>query len=294
MYEFISVKVKCPVCNKSLMDDKLLVDNIDSIKFGIAVEGKKGTINLSSIYGSYNFRTDLDIPKNAIAEFSCPHCKAKLATQEKCTDCDAPMIKLYLHMGGKVTFCSRNGCKKHSAEFEDLTSALRKFYHDYGFRAPKHDLEEEKEAHKHMEEFKEKEKPKEELKEIIKTGTFLYAYCPHCRKSLIEDNMLKLRVVNGDEGDLLLSPYLNIFSSKSSIYLSEEKDVKEIKCPHCHESLINKDDQCDKCKAPTAKILVSASTKMVEFYICSRKGCRWHGLSDKDMNDIRLEDSMEW
>lgn len=294
MYEFISVKVKCPVCNKSLMDDEHLVDNKESIKFNIDVSGTKGTINLSSIYGSYNYRADIDIPKESVAEFACPHCKAKLAIQEKCNDCDAPMVKLYLHMGGKVTFCSRNGCKKHSAEFEDLTSALRKFYHDYGFRAPKHKLEDQEEASRSLKAFQEKEKPKEEIKEIIKSGTFLYAYCPHCRKSLIEENMLKLKVINGEEGFLLLSPYLNVFSSKSTIFLPEDKDVKEIMCPHCDTSLVIKDDQCDSCGSPTAKILVSASTKMVEFFICSRKGCKWHGLSDKDMNDIRLEDSLEW
>lgn len=294
MYEFISVKVKCPICNKSLMDEEHLVDNKPSIKFDIDIQGTKGTINLSSIYGSYNYRTDIDIPKDTVAEFSCPHCRAKLETKELCGDCDAPMVNVCLDMGGKVTFCSRNGCKKHSAEFEDLTSALRKFYHDYGFRHPKHRIEDQIEASKSMEAFKSKAKPEEEHKEIIKSGTFLYAYCPYCKRSLIEENMLKLKVVNGEEGYMLLSPYLNVFSSKSTIYLPENKDISEIKCPHCDESLIVKEDNCDSCGSPTAKILVSASTKMIEFFVCSRKGCRWHGLSDKDMNDIRLEDSMEW
>jgi len=37
-----------------------------------------------------------------------------------------------------------------------------------------------------------------------------------------------------------------------------------------------------------------ATRRLVDFYICSRKGCTWHGLSQEDMNDIRLEQSMEW
>lgn len=294
MYEFISVNVKCPVCDKSLMDDTHNVDNKPSIQFDIKVAGQKGQINLSSIYGSYNYRTNIEIPQREVAEFYCPHCSANLLTSEKCTDCSAPMVKIYLHMGGKLTFCSRNGCKKHSAEFEDLTSALRKFYHDYGFRSATYHDGDYKKHEQYMEGNSEREKKEKERKDMLKAGTFLWAYCPHCRKSLIKDNMLWLKVLNGEEGDLMLSPYLNVFSSKSTIYLPEDKDVQDLKCPHCSTSLLIKDDSCDSCGAPTAKILVSAHSKMVEFFICSRKGCRWHGLSDKDMEDIKLDDSLEW
>jgi len=34
-------------------------------------------------------------------------------------------------MGGKVKFCSRKGCTKHSAEFEDLSLALKKMYEEF-------------------------------------------------------------------------------------------------------------------------------------------------------------------
>ena len=33
---------------------------------------------------------------------------------------------------------------------------------------------------------------------------------------------------------------------------------------------------------------------LVDFHICSKKGCTWHGLSREDMDDIRLEQSLEW
>ena len=54
------------------------------------------------------------------------------------------------------------------------------------------------------------------------------------------------------------------------------------------------DTKCHSCGSYVARIMVSASTKMVDFYICSKKGCRWHGVNKKDMEDIRLEDSLEW
>jgi hypothetical protein len=47
--------------------------------------------------------------------------------------CGAEMAPFYLDMGGKVSICSRSGCKNHFVEFEDLSIALRKFYQEYGY-----------------------------------------------------------------------------------------------------------------------------------------------------------------
>ena len=49
MYELISLKLKCPVCGKSLMDNDHLVDNEPSILLQVEIAGKKGDIRLSSI-----------------------------------------------------------------------------------------------------------------------------------------------------------------------------------------------------------------------------------------------------
>ena len=43
-----------------------------------------------------------------------------------------------------------------------------------------------------------------------------------------------------------------------------------------------------------AKINVSASSKLIDFYICTKKGCKWHGLSEEDLYSIKLEESDEW
>jgi len=91
-----------------------------------------------------------------------------------------------------------------------------------------------------------------------------------------------------------LSPYMNVFTSESTVYLQEDKPVTDISCPHCSTSLISVNKACEECGSPIAKIFISARTKMINFYLCSKKGCKWHGLSDEDLQDIKLEDSLEW
>lgn len=291
MYDLMSLKLKCPVCGNSLMDHQRLVDNEPSIRLKIKIQDKKGTINLSSIYGSYNYYTDIDIKMDEIADFFCPHCSAQITSDQECLSCDAPMAPLYLDMGGKVSFCSRSGCKNHKVEFEDLSIALNKMYQEYGYsgKAQARDKIQKPDLQEVLKERKEVER-----QEVIETGAFLQAYCPHCKKSLIEDEMLKLKITNGESGFLMLSPYLNVFTSKSTIFLPEDKTVSDLSCFHCNESLIEKDESCKKCGSPAAKISVSARTKLLDFYICTKKGCKWHGLSKDDYYDIRLDDSLEW
>ena len=290
MYELMSLKVKCPICGKSLMDHDQLIDNELSIKLNIEVAKNKGTINLSSIYGSYNYKADIEMIKGEIVKFFCPHCAAQIVSDIDCLSCKAPMIPFYLDMGGKVSVCSRIGCKDHKVEFEDLSIALNKLYQEYGFGA--------KQSKKDFVNKPNKVIPKkseaDEKKEIIESGAFLQAYCPHCKKSLIEDEMLKVKISNGESGYLMLSPYLNVFTSKSTVFLPEDKIIKNVSCPHCKKSLISEKKKCEKCESPVAKIEISARTKLLDFYICTKKGCKWHGLSEDDLYDIRLDDSDEW
>lgn len=290
MYEFVALSLKCRFCGESLMNKEVLVDNEPSIKLNVKHGGKTGVINLSSIYGSYNYSCDIDIPKNEIAEFSCPHCEKLVNAEAECLTCGAEMVPFYLDMGGKVSICSRSGCKNHHVEFEDLSLALKKMYQEYGFRGRKYPADERKDPHKIVS----IQKKKNESEEIIESGTFLQSYCPHCRKSLIENDMLKLKITSGEEGYLLLSPYLNSFTSKSTIYLSEDQAVSDIKCFHCETSLAETEKACGSCGSPIAKINVSASSKLIDFYICTKKGCRWHGLSEEDLYSIKLEESDEW
>lgn len=287
MYNFVTLNLKCPVCGESLMDHKKLVDNEPSVKLFMEIHGKKGMILLSSVYGSYNYITDLEIPENELAKFFCPKCKSQITSKEICSICGAPLIPFNIEIGGKVSICSRKGCKNHLLEFSDLSVALRKFYQEYrypGYEPKLSDIKTKKKIKKQI----------DETKETIENGAFLQSYCPHCKKSLIEDNMLKLKITDGKTGFLMLSPYLNIFTSKSSIYLPENQIVKDLICPHCNKSIIVDNVKCGKCGSPVAKISISARTKFIDFYICTKKGCRWHGLNDEDYNNIILEDSDEW
>ncbi len=288
MYNFISIFIKCPICGKSLMDHNKKVDNEPSINLIIQEGEHKGLIWLSSIYGSYNHISEIEIGADSVAELFCPHCRSNLHSKDKCKVCEAPMADFNLEMGGRVSICSRSGCQNHAIEFEDLSQALKRLYQEYGFRGRKYpknlDLRTEPDPGV---------KKPSERSEIVESGTFLNAYCPHCRKSLIENDMLKLKIINGGEGFLLLSPYLNVFTSKSTIFLSEDKTVSDLKCFHCDASLIA-EKKCEKCESPAAKISISARTKFIDFYICTKKGCKWHGLHEEDLYEIRLEDSDEW
>jgi len=289
---FISLQVKCPYCNKSLMDTQHSIDNEPSIKLFVESAGKNGTLRLSSIYGSFNYLSDIDFVENDLQKFQCPHCREELLSTDKCSTCDAPMVTLTLDIGGKVSFCSRKGCQGHNIGFEDLSIALKKMYLDFEPGAKVKFKQDEIVVSEKV-----KVKTEAEInKEIIESGSFLNIYCPICNKSLIDDEMLKLRIINekGEEGYIMLSPYLNVFSSKSTIYLPEEKELNDIKCYHCNTSLKIPNNKCEKCGTAIAKVLVGARTKMIDFYICSKKGCTWHGLSKKDLDDIRLEDSNEW
>ncbi len=291
MNELISLKVNCPVCGESLMDEKIKVDNCPSYKLKIKVGEKEGIMNLSSVWESYNYLCDIETPENSIVKVFCSHCNSEIISNTVCEVCDAPMIAFDLDIGGKIDICSRVGCKNHFVKFVDFTFALKNLFDESElsgmpyYRKMTISSKGSDTALSH----------EEEKIEIIKSGTFLHAFCPHCRKTLIENNMIKLKVGKGKKvGYIMLSPYLNVFTSKSTIYLQEGKEIGGLRCFHCDTSLMVKNHPCEECGSEVFKIEISARTKLLNFYLCSKKGCRWHGLSKEDLNDIRLEDSLEW
>jgi hypothetical protein len=286
----VSLRVKCPVCGHSLMDEKRLVDNCPSIRMKIAIGENEGIIHLSSVYESYNYVCNIENPDGEVIRLFCEHCNSEIKCTAECELCKSCMISLDLELGGSVSICSRIGCKNHFVKFVDFSFALKQFYVDEGH-----------EGRPYLEDMKEalaKEKPLNEEEEhvaIMKTGTFLQTYCPHCKKSLIEKGSIKLHIHRGEErGHLLLSPYLNVFNSKTTIRIPEDEFIGDLYCIHCHKPLLVEGEKCGECGSEIARLTVSASKRLVDFYICARKGCRWHGLSKEDLNDIRLEDSLEW
>ena len=139
---------------------------------------------------------------------------------------------------------------------------------------------------------------REDLDQFLtqRSGTVLDCFCPLCGADLVQSKDLVLKIVNfeGKEGEIRMSPILNVFDLESTITLQDQKEDEDLICPHCNGSLIIKDDSCDDCGSKTAMILVSAYSQKVPFYICMRTGCHWHGFKQEDKEKILLDDSDEW
>jgi ssDNA-binding Zn-finger/Zn-ribbon topoisomerase 1 len=283
----LALKIKCPACRKSLMDQQNKLDGYPSIALEAECNGNRGWLRLSPVYGSYDIESEFEIPADSIARIFCPQCHSELKSLAVCDLCKAPMVPLMLEEGGRILTCSRRGCKKHFLEFEDIDKALAAFYDTYALDRTEQTVRPAVEKTT-TEEF--------DAKEIINNGSFLQSYCPRCQHTLIGNGSLTFKVIanDGKEGLLLLSPYLNVFTNRSTIDIPHGEQVKDLQCPHCCQSLIEKDKKCSECGSRTAKITVGAMHKLISFFICLRKGCTWHGLSDEDTKLIMIEDSREW
>ena len=107
------VKLRCPHCNHGLLDPGYLIDDYPSVRLTAAFERKHGWIRLSSLYGSYNMKSEYEISPDTIVHFFCPHCHNELIAAASCPTCNAPMVPMLVPEGGIVTICSRRGCKNH-------------------------------------------------------------------------------------------------------------------------------------------------------------------------------------
>jgi len=130
----------------------------------------------------------------------------------------------------------------------------------------------------------------------LKTGTFLHTYCPHCGGNLIKDNKIVLVAVNmeGEEGILELSPYLNVFEHRSTINIPPKMELKDLKCPYCKESIVHPEVRCGYCSSRTAQLMVAVVQKRVPFLICLREGCKWHGITPEDEKILIQDSNDEW
>jgi len=130
----------------------------------------------------------------------------------------------------------------------------------------------------------------------LKSGTYLHATCPHCSGELTKNDVLSLEVISpeNETGIIELSPYLDSFERKTTIKLPEGKEVKDLRCPLCHKSLVTKNQHCGLCNSKVACFLIGAASIKVPFYICTKSGCQWHAISTEDENKILLDNSDEW
>lgn len=130
----------------------------------------------------------------------------------------------------------------------------------------------------------------------LKSGTYLHSTCPHCNGELTKKQILTLEVISSENkmGIIELSPYLDSFERKSNIKLPDYTEVKDLRCPICHKSLVIKKQRCGLCDSKIAGFLVGTSNTKVPFYICTRSGCQWHAISNEGENQILLDNSDEW
>ncbi len=116
------VGVSCPRCGKSFMDPANPVRGCPSIRLTFALEGKQGWMCLSSLYGSFDVKSEFEIPPDAVVKIFCPHCRAELGDPWPCMECDAPMISLAVPGGGVARVCTRRGCRGHMLDLNGVNS----------------------------------------------------------------------------------------------------------------------------------------------------------------------------
>ena len=128
----------------------------------------------------------------------------------------------------------------------------------------------------------------------LKFKTYLNTYCPHCRNTFNyerkdEKYIVFKSIYKGQEGELKLSPYLDVFEVESSVPIDENDSLDDLICPKCKKSLIVKEPQCGECGSPVAEVIITAFSKLMPFYLCMKQGCTWHGLSKADENKVKLK-----
>jgi len=127
MTNVLKLHISCPNCNHSLMTPERQLDGMDAVRISAKVLDTRGDIYLSQVYGSY--RKAFDKAKDeagSVIEASCPHCCKPFPIRQMCK-CGAPLFNLSLLGGGVINICARNGCERHSLEFENADDAFELF-----------------------------------------------------------------------------------------------------------------------------------------------------------------------
>lgn len=116
----IPVKVNCPRCNHSLMDNEYLIDGYPSILVTVSYKRVHSWLRLSSLYGSYSTESEQNRPFDSVSNFFCPHCHSELVSAWNCTECAALMVPMIVRGGGMIQICSRRGCKGHMLDLDGI------------------------------------------------------------------------------------------------------------------------------------------------------------------------------
>lgn len=112
-YRIFPVEVSCPRCNHTLMRPDHIIDNYPCIQMTVSFDRNHGWVRLSSLYGSFKFKSEHDIPINTKVNIFCPHCHAELLGGYDCPECRTEMVTMIVRGGGTIRICPQRGCKGH-------------------------------------------------------------------------------------------------------------------------------------------------------------------------------------
>jgi hypothetical protein len=124
-----AIRVKHASCRNghSLMDSQHKINGYPSAKVILKFGDHEGPIYLDPIYGSFKNIPEVDVPENAIVEFSCPECHVSLTAEDRfCEVCSAPLFAIHLPNGGIIEGCLRNGCRFHNMRLIDGDALLKR------------------------------------------------------------------------------------------------------------------------------------------------------------------------
>lgn len=128
----------------------------------------------------------------------------------------------------------------------------------------------------------------------LKFKTYLNTYCPHCHNSFNiekkdEKSIHFFAKYNNQDVDLKLSPYLDVFEIETSVPFEEGDTLEDLICPKCEKSILNTKVNCGDCGSSVGEVMISALSKLMPFYICTKYGCEWHGLTKADERKLKLK-----
>jgi len=262
------LKCHCPHCGQSLIsEDWILLDVVNQAR-------ERGVLRLSPYLNFFDSSSTIQLTEwQEVHDLSCPHCRHTLKEPDaQCASCHSRVARLQVRAGTDsfdLLFCLRKNCRWHGLSEEAKGTIILEAS---GFEEPK------------------------DHKEFIKSGTKLQLFCPLCKTGLVQgdDLVVHVRDRQGQLSVMKLSPYLNVFTSECSLFLPAGEEVTDMICPHCNRSLWLDNKHCEACGARAAKFLVKAFVLDVDFYVCMRLKCHWHGLGPKDRQRIILDESLEW
>ena len=123
-----------------------------------------------------------------------------------------------------------------------------------------------------------------ELATLAQQGD-LASFCPHCHAGLnVYDDQTKrvwvgLDVEVGDVAcDLLVNPRLEECERVYSTCWTGDAVATDVRCPHCHTSLVDEEGVCGECESGVFTIDVSLRTRVAPLSCCTRADCAWHGV----------------